>query len=241
MEKYPVRKTNGNIWVGLLLLFLGAALLVQRLNLSLPYWLFSWKTLLITVGIFIGFRNGFRGIGWLIPILIGVIFLGEDFYPWLHWREYTWPIALIIVGLFLLIRPRNSWRNHKSWGAKSYIATEGNHYSNDDTVDHTAIFGSVEKTILSKDFKGGDLTTFCGGSILNLIQADINGRAILDVTQIFGGTKLIVPSHWQIKSEMVAVFGGIQDKRPVQATVNPEKVLVLSGTSVFGGIEIVSY
>ena len=43
---------------------------------------------------------------------------------------------------------------------------------------------------------------------------------------------------------MVAIFGGVEDKRPQLAdtsTVNPNKVLVLKGTCIFGGIDIKSY
>jgi predicted membrane protein len=81
-----------------------------------------------------------------------------------------------------------------------------------------------------------------GGTEINLMQADINGTVILEVTQIFGGTKLIVPSNWEIKPEMVAIFGGIEDKRTMQnVSGNTDKILVLKGTTLFGGIEIRNY
>jgi len=240
MEKYPSQRTSGNIWLGFLLLVIGAGLVIHQMNLALPYWLFSWKTLLITIGIFVGFRSGFRGASWIILILIGIIFLVQDIVPWFQWHQFGWPVALIIIGLVLIFRPRHDWRHH-DWGWEKNYEADKAKYSNEDYIDHTAVFGSVEKTILSKDFHGGDLTSFFGGTELNLTQADITGKAVLDVTAIFGGTKLIIPSNWEIKSEMVAVFGGISDKRPVQAVTNPEKVLILRGTTIFGGIEIVSY
>ena len=38
--------------------------------------------------------------------------------------------------------------------------------------------------------------------------------------QVFGGTKLIVPPHWKIETEeVVAVFGGLNDKRQVMQNV----------------------
>ncbi|MBM3416907.1 MAG: hypothetical protein FJY20_10820 [Bacteroidetes bacterium] len=52
--------------------------------------------------------------------------------------------------------------------------------------------------MLSKDFKGGDIVNIFGGTEFNLSQADIKGRVTLEVTTIFGGTKLIVPSHWEV-------------------------------------------
>jgi hypothetical protein len=74
------------------------------------------------------------------------------------------------------------------------------------------------------------------------MQADIQGEIELDLTQIFGGCKLIVPSHWEIKSELVNIFGGVEDKRPTQnINTDHSKVIILRGTSIFGGIEIRSY
>ena len=97
------------------------------------------------------------------------------------------------------------------------------------------------KIYLSKNFKGGDITIFMGGAELNLSQADIQGTAALDITQIMGGTKIVVPPHWTIRSELTSVFGSIEDKRQNIGIPNPEKVLIIDGTSVFGGIEIRNY
>jgi predicted membrane protein len=111
-----------------------------------------------------------------------------------------------------------------------------------DFIDSTSIFGGTKKVILSKNFKGGDITCFMGGAELDLSQADIKSPVVLDVTQIFGGTKIIVPPTWDVKSEVAAVFGGIEDKRRIlTGNLNPDKVVILRGTSIFGGIEIKSY
>ena len=89
---------------------------------------------------------------------------------------------------------------------------------------------------------GGDITNIFGGTEINLTQADIQGVATIDVTTIFGGAELIVPSHWSVKSEIVTIFGGVEDKRTVATiTETPEKALVLKGTIIFGGIEIKSF
>lgn len=112
----------------------------------------------------------------------------------------------------------------------------------EDHIDSVSVFGGVKKNIMSKNFKGGDIVNFFGGAEINLIQADITGRVVLDVTQVFGGTKIIVPPHWEIHSEMAAVFGGIEDKRPIHPNQGEGgKVLTIRGTSIFGGIDIRSY
>jgi predicted membrane protein len=121
-----------------------------------------------------------------------------------------------------------------------YRDQQGN-FTSENYIDATTVFGGLHKTIVSKDFRGGDITIFMGGAEINLSQADINGIAVLDITQVMGGTKLIVPPHWEIRSQMTSVFGNIEDKRQESKITNPEKVLVVDGTSVFGGIEIRNY
>jgi hypothetical protein len=113
-----------------------------------------------------------------------------------------------------------------------------------DYIDSVTIFGGVKKNIFSKTFRGGELVTIFGGTDINLTQADVPHPIILDITQIFGGAKLIVPPHWTIKSEdIVNIFGAVEDKRPIMPENNydPNKVLILKGTNIFGGIDIKSY
>jgi hypothetical protein len=115
-------------------------------------------------------------------------------------------------------------------------------YSGDDVLDAVSIFGGVKKTILSKTFKGGDIVNIFGGSEIDLTQADINGRVVLDITQVFGGTKIIVPPHWQVVSDLAAVFAGVDDKRLRRVgSGDTTKVLVLKGVSIFAGVDIRSY
>lgn len=114
--------------------------------------------------------------------------------------------------------------------------------SYDDVLNATAIFGGVNKTIFSKNFRGGDITNIFGGTELDFTQADINGRVVIDITQMFGGTKIIVPANWQVVPDLAAIFAGVDDKRIKNpAAINHGKVLVLKGVSLFAGIEIRSY
>ncbi|MBB6129258.1 LiaF transmembrane domain-containing protein [Mucilaginibacter lappiensis] len=116
------------------------------------------------------------------------------------------------------------------------------HHNGDDYLDAVSIFGGVNKTILSKNFKGGEIVNIFGGAELDFTQADINGRVYIDITQVFGGTKIIVPSNWQVVSDLAAVFAGVDDKRiRSTASANNDKILVLKGTSIFAGVDIRSY
>jgi predicted membrane protein len=116
------------------------------------------------------------------------------------------------------------------------------HAAGDDYLDTVSVFGGVKKIILSKDFKGGEIVNIFGGAELDFTLAEINGRVVIDIVQIFGGTKIIVPSHWRVVSDLAAVFAGVDDKRIKNtATADSDKVLVLTGVSIFAGVDIRSY
>jgi predicted membrane protein len=126
-------------------------------------------------------------------------------------------------------------------GSTTGMGYNSKSFSSEDYIDATTVFGGIHKNILSKNFKGGDITIFMGGAELNLSQADIQGTAALDITQIMGGTKIIVPPNWEVRSQVTSVFGNIEDKRQNISATNPDKVLIIDGSSVFGGIEIRNY
>jgi hypothetical protein len=228
---------SGRVMGGIVILAVGTLLLADQMGLDLPRWVFSWKTLLIGIGLFIGARHNFKSWGWLIPIGIGLVFLAEDIFWEFDIRpQFIWPVAIIIVGLVMIFR-RGKKRDDsvRTTGFINQGPEQG------EVLDSVAIFGGSKKNILSKNFRGGDVTSFFGGSELNFMQADIQGVAVLDITTIFGGAKLVVPSNWTIKSETVSIFGGTDDKRQMLTEADPNKVLVLEGTVLFGGIEIKSY
>jgi hypothetical protein len=141
------------------------------------------------------------------------------------------------------IRPhwdKHEWKRQmrREWKQKWHHGFERDYYSSEDFLDATNIFGGTHRKVVTKNFKGGDVTTFMGGTEINLSQAEINGIVVLDVTQVMGGTKIIVPAHWEVRSEISAVFAGFEDKRQQPVAINPDKVLILKGASVFGGIEL---
>jgi predicted membrane protein len=268
-EKWNDRHQSGSssVWTGILLLLIGTDyFLVNSHPPILPEWMWSWEVLLIGMGLFIGIRHNFRSPAWFILMVVGGVFLikSDDFakyFPGLN-VNHIWPLALIILGLFFILRPhrRHRWQNYVNDKVESKIDEAMAAHSepsdvkdnptpqpaqaslSEDFIDSTSIFGGVKKNIISKNFKGGDITNIMGGSEIDLTQADIHGTVRIDLTQVFGGTKLIVPSNWQVKAQMAAIFGGVEDKRSIQNTaLDPNKILLLDGTSIFGGIEIRSY
>src|SRR6185312_4994854 len=112
----------------------------------------------------------------------------------------------------------------------------------DDVINMDCVFSGFKKNIITKDFKGGNISCVFGGGNLNLTQADINGKQVLTINNVFSGMKIIVPANWEIQTDVNTMFGGVEDKRPYQTIVtNPDKILVIKGSVTFGGIEIQNY
>jgi hypothetical protein len=59
---------------------------------------------------------------------------------------------------------------------------------------------------------------------------------------VFGGVSILVPPHWSVQNDIDGVFHSVEDNRYSNAnTVDTNKVLILQGRCVFGGIEIKSH
>jgi predicted membrane protein len=246
---------NNNRWVGLLLLLIGAVLLLRQTGYPVPYWIFSWQMVLIVIGLFIGIRHRFKDFSWLVMILIGLVFLSDDIWPGIGLKQYAIPVLVIAVGLLFFLSPRRMCsgraafrRRFNRFGGTQQAAAEvptvipyEGEKSLETEIDIVSIFSGVKKRVLSKQFRGGDVTCVFGGAELNLTNADFISPVVLDVTMIFGGTKLIVPANWELRSEVAAIFGGIDDKRSQPTSSVPEKTIILKGTLMFGGIEVNSF
>jgi predicted membrane protein len=231
--KYEARRqahaNGGNrIWSGLLLLVAGGLLMARQLGAAIPAWMFHWEMLIIALGLLISFKSGFKNAGGLIMILVGVAFLLNDIIPNAHMENFIWPGILMIVGVVFILRPRpqkrlwNKWESHENdWNnygekLKNKIIDESTPPQpkpideDAEYIEVNSVFGSVNKLILSKNFKGGEINAFMGGAEINLMQADIKGPIQLEINTVFGGAKLFVPGSWHVKNEITAVFGGVE-------------------------------
>ena len=252
---------SGKVWAGLIIVGIGALLLLRNFGLGLPYWVFNWSNWLIVIGLFVGARNNFRNSGWFVMVLIGSYFTLEEIFRGYDMANVVFPIMLLALGLFLILKPKNT-----SGYKKNKRKFKNNHYQQfeevnplgqdpnaaaadtnaafnaNDYIESVNVFGGSNQVIYSKNLKGGEVTAVFGGGDINLTQADFEGQLVLDITAIFGGVKIVVPATWQIKSEVTAIFGGVDDKRAIYPSSElSDKLVIIRGTVLFGGVEFKSY
>ncbi len=127
-----------------------------------------------------------------------------------------------------------------STAESGFTRTTGTSFA--DRLNIDAIFSGVNRKMMTKNFQGGKITAAFGGIDLDLTSADFNGVVTIQVDVIFGGVKMIVPPHWDIRTEVSNIAAGLEDKRYFRdGGVDPNKVVILKGTILFGGLEIKSY
>jgi hypothetical protein len=225
-------RTRFNNPISFILIFLGAVLL---LTTNIPDGdRVAWPLIIIVVGLWMVLRRNHNFDNTFWQKRFGNK-RDRHNYKWENWdkKNYNWS------------NPYNQPKDGTTDGAPLEEPADPNNPrpkpTGDDYLDAVSVFGGVKKNILSKDFKGGEIVNIFGGAELDFTQADINGRVVIDITQIFGGTKIIVPPHWQVVSDIAAVFAGFDDKRMKITAESNNKVLVLTGVSIFAGIDIRSY
>lgn len=242
-EKWESRRRISKVFIGIAIVAAGALLLLRETGNNVPKWLFSWPMILILAGIASGIKHGFKRLHSYVLLLAGGAFLADRILEGIELRPYLWPIAIMALGLIIIFKPKH--RHHHRWGRSWHHRAEKKKYdmNAEDYLDVHVAFGTVTRNVISKNFKGGEVHASFGGTEINLMQSDIEGPVELEMNLVFGGSTLIIPAHWKVRSEQSAVFGGIEDKRPPHPDtgMNENKVLILKGSCVFGGIEIKSY
>jgi len=226
------RNPSGRIFWGLVLIAVGALILFRRFD----WWdighLFAtwWPSIFILIGVSMLIGNGFRrATGALFFIIFGALFqLYEldllDFDVW----EYVWPIGLIILGLWLILRP--ALRSHRREAIPPVTAND---------IDIAAVFSGVKRRIDAQDFKGGEATAVFGGADLDLLGAGLEGgKATLEATAIFGGVNIIVPRDWRIVTNGTPILGSYEVKHVNPPEAQAKATLYIRGAAVFGSVTI---
>ena len=244
MENNNNKPMDKKLIAGGLLIAAGALLFLDTFDLvffNMSYYIFSWKTLLIGIGLIMLTSPERRTTAYVL-IGLGIFFWLPSIFEYnVHIRQVFWPLLLIGVGAIILTR-RKSYGPHR----RTYKTNDGSGRTTEmdmDYLDDISILGGGTKRVQTENFKGGRITAIFGGSEFDLKTASISPEGcVVDVFTMFGGSKLIVPEDWQVKSDVVSLFGGFTDKRSLRPSdADPNKTLVLKGFVMFGGVEVKNY
>jgi len=213
--------------IGMFVIILGTLLILENLSLldlDISKIFLNGCSILIIIGLIVILSTS-NFTGGLILITIGAV---------CHMPE-LWPIILIGVGLYIILRVRESSNRETS-----NLPKDGQNFFGQ-KIDEVAIFGGGKKIIKSDNFMGGKITTIFGGLEINLLESKLTeGESTLELLAMFGGSTIFIPSDWEIKLDVISIFGGYSDSRKflTKSSNAPTKLLIIKGLVIFGGGEI---
>jgi predicted membrane protein len=248
------------------LIVAGIALFLNNIGL-LPIrdiWRF-WPLFLIAVGIGKLLSTGtLRDRVWgMVEIFFGLLFLASNFHLfYVHFHDGTWIVGLLLVvagfaSLTGVLDPtaqafrahrrlrHGRWAHAHGWNAgptSTGPASTESAIDPDGFINEEAIFGSIKRRILSDAFSGGEIQAVFGNVELDLRLASIpSGVAAVRVNSVFASVKLMVPPNWRVSVRVVGGFGSVEDKTlPLTRNDISGPTLILTGSNVFGSVEIVN-
>lgn len=235
-ENLPTRERNlsNQLFVGLILILIGLAFLFRNLGWADFSGVVRWiPSFFILLGIWQLVVNNFRFItGPLILIVGGAVFqlAAFDVISFSTIWQF-WPLILILIGGSMLLERS---------GVK--LPNLFTHSEDEETVSILSIFNGPEHRVTSPGFKGGEATAIFGGIDLDLRQAAVVDRpARINTFALFGGVDVIVPTGWAVKTDVIGIFGGVDDERAEKISdQDGQAELLVTGFAMFGGITVKS-
>lgn len=228
---------KGKYFFGLILVLLGVGLLLDQTGYIEFGDIISlyWPSILILVGLAGLFDRKSSKMGDLIVLALGILLqLNRLDYIEVDVFRLFFPIVLILIGVSVIfskgITKHQSPVEPDKWSKANATSEE--------TVDLFVVFSGIETINQSSTFKGGKISAIFGGIDLDLRGAVLNNnQAFIDATALFGGIDILVPDHWRVEMQGTPILGGWENNtRPNNDPNAP--VLKISGTAIFGGIEV---
>ena len=174
---------------------------------------------------FWGFGWLFLG-SWLLLNTLGILRIG-------FW-DLFWPLLLLFIGVRLITR---------SMGRTTPLSGT----VPDGASNLFAILGESKRTVENESFRGAHMTALLGGCLLDLRQATLapGEPAVVDVFGFMAGLEIVVPSGWNVVSDVAPILGAVEDKRlpPLAPDVPLGGVaprLSIRGLVILGGLTIKS-
>lgn len=227
-----MKKLNKTSVLGIIFIIIGLVFVMNNLGMIPWYvrrYIFQWENILLLIGLFLVITDENKKAGGIL-LLVGFIFVIDDWFRVDVSIWDLWPLALVAIGIHIIMR-------------KTSTTADLNTPNPDDSdlIEDTAIFGGGDKVITSHNFRGGSLTAIFGGSNIDLTTSTLSPRsARIEVFCLFGGSKIRVPQDWNVEIGVTSIFGATTDKRVIKDDTNRSEKLYIKGLVVFGGVEIIN-
>ncbi len=248
-QRMLVRRRSHGSRIAFSVILIAAGVLLFLANLGLfpieNIWIF-WPLFPIAAGIgrLLGGKDPRTQFVGVLLVLFGGLFVLSNL-GWIHWRTTngSWPIALILIGvgcaaLFGVVE--SAGRPRAAPSGASFLGSR-QAFSYEKMINDYVVFGNLKRKLETDDFRGGDLTTIFGNIEIDLRRAFITPlarSAVINVTTVFGETKIRVPENWRVTVSGVSILGSFEDKTIPPNSGPDAPTLIVTGFSVFGSASI---
>jgi predicted membrane protein len=235
METRPPFRVSSQVIVGIAAILLGLIFLFDNMDLiDGRMYIRFWPVILVAAGVLrlAQPRQGGGGRVFSIAlVVIGcVLLLNNLHFTDLGFRE-LWPLILVLIGGSMIYGSTSRARS---------VAGDGTPGDPASVVNGFAVLGGFQRSNNSRDFRGGELSAVMGGCEVDLRQAVIQEEeAVINTFALWGGIKIKVPHTWSVSVQGFPLLGGFEDKT-VQPGDPAAKRLVIKGTAVMGGVEVIN-
>eukprot|EP01132_Coremiostelium_polycephalum_P018354 gene18354-21891_t len=109
METFNNNRTNRHFSIGIVFIIAGILFAAKSIGLIIPFWLLSWHSILLLIGLLIGYRKNFKAGGWIVLVLIGGIYTLQSIL-FVGMSSFAAAATLVGVGLYLIFKPSKDFR-----------------------------------------------------------------------------------------------------------------------------------
>jgi predicted membrane protein len=141
-----------------------------------------------------------------------------------------WPILIIAAGVGVI------WNGifHRHAPRRTNEQVSGA------DLQRTVTMGDLAVAVDSQQFRGGSLSVTMGELRADLRRAAMAGDdAVLDLSMTMGNIEMLVPTNWQVVSDVAPFMGVVEDKtEPCPDAAGVQKRLVLRGKITMGAVTV---
>ncbi|HTO17220.1 MAG TPA: LiaF domain-containing protein [Edaphocola sp.] len=243
---------NKKVW-GIIIIIIGFYLLLKTIipnNFPFLNHFISFPILMIIGGIILGSRRRFQMGGWVFLTGAGVfLFISRLDHSF---TTYLFPITLIIVGIYIINNNKEKKKRILKEEIKAlpppsgeqkeqqthFTQTDYSYIDTSETININNILGGDKRNVLSKDFRGGSISSVFGSVEIDMRSAGLVQDIQININLVFGSIEFLFPANWQIINETTTLLGSVEDRRRVINTDGNLKKVYITGLVLFGSIDI---
>lgn len=222
-------KNNFKVIIGVVLLIIGSALLIDRMGFVLPFTIdlreiftVLWPLLIIAFGIKLFID---RNITWAIIVsTLGLVILFTTLFDF-NFFSILWPLIIIGIGLSILLR-----KDGHQFSSSTETTT-------DDYITESFSFSDSKRKIKSYSFKGGNFSLSFGELEIDLSEVKVDEKgAELNLSASFGEIQVIVPQNCRVITDGSSFLGSWEPNLKSSSVKKP--VLKITGNVFLAEVEI---